>query len=83
MGSALLYNDSRIGGQCKGCPDRTIEPVNCHTYCEKYLEATRKWQEYKHNIDQARKTDYEYDRLKQYTVTRTKDFMKKHKPKIK
>lgn len=23
---------------CKGCNDRTVEPTNCHSVCERYLE---------------------------------------------
>jgi len=25
------------GGPCGGCTQRSIEPVNCHSVCEKYL----------------------------------------------
>ena len=27
-----------IDSPCKGCPDRAIEPVNCHSICEKFKD---------------------------------------------
>ena len=47
----------RVKSPCKDCPDRTIEPVNCHSYCEKFIEykninRERKNQEYEEiNVD--------------------------------
>lgn len=26
---------------CKDCPDRTIEPINCHMICEKYIRESQ------------------------------------------
>lgn len=26
----------KIGSPCLNCKDRCVEPVNCHTYCERY-----------------------------------------------
>lgn len=76
----LIYPTKMIGGQCKDCPDRQIEPVNCHTYCEKYLEASKKWQEHKHNMNKAMASDYNYDRYKSESVRKTKEYIKKHRP---
>lgn len=39
---------------CKGCPNRTVEPVNCHTTCEKYLKAV----ELKHEIEERKRQAY-------------------------
>ena len=44
---------------CKDCPDRSIEPVNCHMNCERY----KRWQElrmplYKAKIETNKYNDY-------------------------
>ena len=35
---------------CKDCTDRQIEPVNCHSICEKYLTAFAKHQANKESL---------------------------------
>lgn len=36
---------------CKGCKERQIEPVNCHTVCERY----RKWLEsYRYDMNRLK-----------------------------
>ena len=36
MAKATELRLQREEAPCKGCLDRTIEPRNCHDYCEKY-----------------------------------------------
>lgn len=48
----------KIGGCCKGCPDREI---GCHDRCEKYQEAVKEHLELKHKISEARKKDTTMD----------------------
>ena len=34
----LMFGGKRkSNGPCEGCTKRSIEPVNCHSVCEKYL----------------------------------------------
>lgn len=44
-----------IGGVfccCKSCTDRQTEPVNCHSYCEKYKQ-------YREELEKARLNEKE------------------------
>ena len=49
-----------ISGCCKDCTERYEA---CHDYCEKYLDASRNWKEYRQKIREAKKPT-EYDEHK-------------------
>ena len=34
-----------IHSPCKGCEKRSIEPVNCHTYCKPFLDYRKRMDE--------------------------------------
>ncbi len=44
-----------VKSPCKGCKDRRISPVNCHTECERYLESVDRFRS-------MRKLKYDEDR---------------------
>lgn len=46
----------RLKSPCKNCQDRSIEPVNCHTNCEKYLE-------YQVKNAELRNQEYDFDKV--------------------
>lgn len=77
----MTYNTNRINSPCKGCPDRTIELVNCHSHCEKYLKSIEDWEQYKKKVDDSRKADYDYQNFKRTNVENTKKYMNNHKPR--
>ena len=37
MSRSFVIGVSSPNGPCKGCTDRTVEPINCHSVCERYL----------------------------------------------
>ena len=47
----MPYRKMNPDAPCQGCKDRTIEPVRCHTNCQKYHE----WLEMCHRNKQAEK----------------------------
>ena len=52
-----------ISGPCRNCKDRTIEPINCHMICEKYLEFRKICdEEHETRIEKKKIADYNYDR---------------------
>ena len=53
---------------CYGCPDRCIEPVNCHTTCEGYLYRQKKAQVAK----EQRAADKDFNNFKKTVVRETK-----------
>jgi len=68
--------------ECKDCADRKIEPVNCHSYCEKYLEAkeenrkigTARWKDGigKVHTHQTKRHLMSYIKARQRNIRRTK-----------
>ena len=50
------------------CPDRTIEPVNCHMICRGYIHRQKKAEKEK----QKRANEKEYDNFHQQSVRRMK-----------
>lgn len=57
---------------CKDCKDRTVEP-NCHTTCEKYLEAKALHDEKKQRIYDAKmKENVDRDRSINKNLRRVK-----------
>ena len=48
---------TRMTSPCKDCPDRSIEPVNCHSVCEKYMVYDEWNQFYRSLIAEKRKED--------------------------
>lgn len=43
---------------CKGCKERQIEPTNCHSTCEKYLQYKNAHEECKNREYEHRRTNY-------------------------
>ena len=58
---------------CQGCTDRCIEPVNCHTTCEGYLERKRK----KESTRQRRAIDKDFYNFKKDAVRETLSWVRK------
>lgn len=75
--------ESRTGGCCKDCKDRSIEPVNCHSYCVKYTKAKADAEARKQEIDKVRNKYKDYDGFKMTNVRNTKEHMKNHRPRTK
>ncbi len=57
------------------CPDRQIEPVNCHMTCRGYLFRQKQNEEEK----KKRTIDKEYDNFHKMTVWRMKEIMNNRK----
>lgn len=53
-----------ISGCCKDCPDRY---PGCHDHCEKYIKASKEWQDYKNMIYEGKRAS-EYDLHKFRTI---------------
>lgn len=53
---------------CAGCPDRTIEPVNCHMDCEGYLFRQKE----KATLNKKKADDKEFYNFKKIIVRETK-----------
>ena len=49
---------TKIATPCYGCPDRTVEPNNCHEICEKYLAYQRDTKAYRAKVQRARDHDH-------------------------
>ena len=47
----------------KDCPDRVAEPVNCHTYCDKYLAFLKQNEEEKKRIFREKMIDNQLNRM--------------------
>lgn len=53
MESGLFKSDVRYGNSpCKDCTERSVEPVNCHMVCERFLE----WEKRKNLIQKGDST---------------------------
>lgn len=56
---------------CKGCPDRAIEPVNCHGICPGNWYREKKHEEEKAKIEAERKIDEEFRACRTYSKMRS------------
>lgn len=43
---------------CKDCTERRIEPVNCHTICDRYNKWLRERREYDEKLKRLKKRHY-------------------------
>lgn len=57
------------------CPDRTIEPVNCHMICKEYLDRQKENEEKKKKMA----LEKEYDNFHKMTVWKMKEIMSNRK----
>lgn len=55
---------------CKDCKDRCADP-NCHTYCEKYINAKEEFEAEKKRIRESMKPYQEYKDVKDRNIERT------------
>ena len=53
---------------CKDCPDRTVGPPRCHTYCEGYLERMEKHRIAKEKEAKAKKLRNDLIEVSHYHV---------------
>lgn len=51
---------------CKDCPDRTIGPPGCHSYCKEYLERIAKDREIKEKIRKEKKAWNDFNEVRHY-----------------
>lgn len=63
---------------CKDCTDRQAEPINCHSYCERYLNYVEQNKNNKKIIHDEKQKESDYYGVRHANTSFTKNSEKKY-----